>query len=118
MGLRTGDEYQAGLKDDRQVWYDGERFMWLQTMEALALAPVEGAEKNPENGLFYCNESAIQAALRLYQRFCFGDTQRMKSINYEFHDKTEATAMVARILTPPHDRERLAWPEQYRPSAG
>ncbi|MGI9594591.1 MAG: 4-hydroxyphenylacetate 3-hydroxylase C-terminal domain-containing protein, partial [Acidimicrobiales bacterium] len=51
----------------------------------------------------------------LYERFFFGDTQRMKSMNYQFYDKDDATAMVARILTPPHDRERLSWPDHYRP---
>jgi 4-hydroxyphenylacetate 3-monooxygenase len=25
MGLRTGTEYLAGLKDDRQIWYEGRR---------------------------------------------------------------------------------------------
>ena len=25
MGLRTGDEYLAGLKDDREIWYDGKK---------------------------------------------------------------------------------------------
>jgi 4-hydroxyphenylacetate 3-monooxygenase len=167
----------------------GDILMWLQTMESLALAAVEGAEENPDNGLYYCNEAAIMAALRLYpevyprivdhimqlggggyvsipqeatlevadlaidkyykgataeakdkvalfrlawdvvgtswggrqelyERFFFGDSQRMKAMNYEFYDKSEATAMVARILTPPSGPERLAWPEQFRPSAG
>ena len=44
----------------------GDILMWLQTFESLALAAVEGAELNPENGLYYANEAAIQAALRLY----------------------------------------------------
>ncbi len=51
----------------------------------------------------------------LYERFFFGDTQRMKSMNYQFYDKEEATAMVARLLTPPQDRQRLRWPDRYRP---
>lgn len=160
----------------------GDILMWLQTMEALAIAAVEGGEVNPENGIFYCNESAIQAALRLYpevyprivdhlaqlggggyvsipqeatlemadlaidkyykgsaanandkvalfrlawevvgtgwggrqelyERFFFGDTQRMKAANYQFYDKTEATELVARMLKPPQGPERLAWPE-------
>ncbi|MDH3684225.1 MAG: hypothetical protein OEV40_30255, partial [Acidimicrobiia bacterium] len=155
----------------------GDILMWLHTMEALATAAVEGAELNPENGLYYANESAVQAALRLYpevyprivdhlyqlggggyvsipqeatmeiadlaidryyqgatveakdkvalfrlawdvvgtgwggrqelyERFFFGDTQKMKGLNYQFYDKTEATEMVARILTPPNGRER------------
>jgi 4-hydroxyphenylacetate 3-monooxygenase len=164
----------------------GDILMWLQTFESLAIAAVEGAEYNPDNGLYYANEAAINAGLRLYpevypriidhlyqlggggyvsipqeatlevadlaidkyykgataeakdkvalfrlawdivgtgwggrqelyERFFFGDTQRMKSISYQFYDKTEAAALVARILTPPNDRERLAWPDHYRP---
>ncbi|MGF1595502.1 MAG: 4-hydroxyphenylacetate 3-hydroxylase family protein [Acidimicrobiales bacterium] len=164
----------------------GDILMWVNTMESLALAAVEGAELNPANGLCYANESAIQAALRLYpevyprivdhlyqlggggyvsipqektletaelmidkyyqgasieardkvalfrlawdvvgsgwggrqelyERFFFGDTQKMKGLNYQFYDKTEAAAMVARILQPPTDRERLTWPDRYRP---
>lgn len=165
----------------------GDILMWLQTMESLAIAAVEGAELNPKNGLYYANESAIQAALRLYpevypriidhlyqlggggyvsipqektlevadlaidkyykgatveakdkvalfrlawdivgsgwggrqelyERFFFGDTQRMKSINYMMYDKTEATELVARILTPPQGRERIAPPSFGEPS--
>lgn len=164
----------------------GDILMWLQTMESLALAAVEGAEKNPENGLYYANAAAINAALRLYpevypriidhlyqlggggyvsipqeatlevadlaidkyykgatasakdkvqlfrlawdivgsgwggrqelyERFFFGDTQKMKAMNYMGYSKDEATQIVARILTPPNDRERLAWPERFRP---
>ncbi len=166
----------------------GDILMWLQTLESLAIAAVEGAELNPDNGLYYANPSAINAALRLYpeaypriidhlyqlggggyvsipqeatlevaglavdkyyrgataeakdkvalfrlawdvvgsgwggrqelyERFFFGDTQRMKSMNYQFYDKDEAAAMVARILTPPNDRERLAWPARFRPGS-
>ena len=140
----------------------GDILMWLQTMESLAIAAVEGAELNPDNGLYYANEGAINAALRLYpevyprivdhlyqlggggyvsipqeatlekaelmidkyykgatasardkvalfrlawdvvgtswggrqelyERFFFGDTQRMKGLNYQFYDKDEAT---------------------------
>ena len=25
MGLRNGDEYLSGLKDDREIWYDGQQ---------------------------------------------------------------------------------------------
>ncbi len=163
----------------------GDILMWLQTMESLALAAVEGAWVDPANGMYYCNTAAVNAALRLYpevyprivdhlyqlggggyvsipqeatlevadllidkyykgatqdakgkvalfrlawdvvgsgwggrqelyERFFFGDTQKMKGLNYMFYDKTEATEMVARILTPPRDRERLAWPDKYR----
>ncbi len=166
----------------------GDILMWLQTMESLAIAAVEGAELNPKNGLYYANEAAIQAALRLYpevypriidhlyqlggggyvsipqeatlevaelaidkyykgasveakdkvalfrlawdvvgsgwggrqelyERFFFGDTQKMKGLNYQVYDKAEAAAMVARILTPPRDQERLAWPDKYRPAS-
>lgn len=165
----------------------GDILMWLQTMESLAIAAVEGADYNPDNGLYYCNEAAINAALRLYpevyprivdhlyqlggggyvsipqeatlekadlmidkyykgatasakdkvalfrlawdivgtswggrqelyERFFFGDTQKMKGLNYQFYDKDEATAIVARILTPPDGNERLAWPDKYRPA--
>ncbi len=163
----------------------GDILMWLDTMESLAVAAVEGAEQNPENGLYYANDRAIQAALRLYpevypriidhlyqlggggyvsipqeatleladlavdryykgasveakdkvalfrlawdvvgsgwggrqelyERFFFGDTQKMKGRNYLSYDKDEATAMVARILTPPSGRERLAWPDRFQ----
>jgi 4-hydroxyphenylacetate 3-monooxygenase len=166
----------------------GDSLMWLQTMEALALAAVEGAELNPANGLYYANESAIMAALRLYpevyprivdhlyqlggggyvsipqektletaelvidkyyrgaqveakdkvalfrlawdvvgtgwagrqelyERFFFGDTTRMKALSYQFYDKTEAAAIVARLLTPPKGNERLAWPDTFGPGA-
>ncbi len=166
----------------------GDILMWLQTMESLAIAAVEGAELNPDNGLYYANESAVNAALRLYpevyprivdhiyqlggggfvsipqeatlekaelmidkyykgaqveakdkvalfrlawdvvgtswggrqelyERFFFGDTQRMKGLNYQFYAKEEATDLVARILTPPDGAERLTWPDQYRPAA-
>ena len=166
----------------------GDILMWLQTMESLCLAAVEGAELNPDNGLYYANEAAINASLRLYpevyprivdhlyqlggggyvsipqektletaelvidkyyrgaqveardkvalfrlawdvvgsgwggrqelyERFFFGDTTRMKGLNYQFYDKTEATAIVARLLTPPDGTERLSWPEQFRPTA-
>jgi len=57
----------------------------------------------------------------LYERFFFGDTQRMKALNYQFYDKAAATQMVAHILTPPAGRQRLPWPphllEQAGPSA-
>ena len=52
----------------------------------------------------------------LYERFFFGDTQKMKGLSYQMYDKTEATELVARILTPPDGRERLAWPDRYRPA--
>jgi aromatic ring hydroxylase len=25
MGLRTGDQYLAGLADEREIWYDGRQ---------------------------------------------------------------------------------------------
>lgn len=161
----------------------GDILMWLQTMESLAIAAVEGAELNPANGLYYANENAIQAALRLYpevyprivdhlqqlggggyvslpqeatfemaelavdryyqgadvsggdkvalfrlawdvagtgwgsrqelyERFFFGDTQKMKALNYMMYDKAEATDLVARLLQAPVGRERLAWPDR------
>jgi len=165
----------------------GDILMWLQTFESLAIAATEGAEQDPDNGLYYANASAINAALRLYpevyprivdhlyqlggggyvsipqektletaelaidkyykgasrdakdrvqlfrlawdvvgtgwggrqelyERFFFGDTQRMKSLNYQFYDKDEAVQLVTRILQPPDGRQRLAWPEKYRPA--
>jgi probable F420-dependent oxidoreductase len=155
----------------------GDILMWLNTMESLAIAAVEGAELNPANNLYYCNEGAINAALRLYpevypriidhlmqlggggyisipqeatlevadlaidkyykgttsgakdkvalfrlawdivgtswggrqelyERFFFGDSQRMKSLGYQFYDKADATRMVARILQPPQGPKR------------
>jgi 4-hydroxyphenylacetate 3-monooxygenase len=162
----------------------GDILMWLQTMESLAVAAVEGAELNPDNGLYYPNDAAINAALRLYpevypricdhlmqlggggyvsipqeatlevadlaidkyyrgagmdgsakdkvalfrlawdvvgsgwggrqelyERFFFGDTQKMKSLNYQFYDKSAAVELVARILRPPEGRQRLATPD-------
>ena len=47
----------------------------------------------------------------LYERFFFGDTQRMKGLNYQFYDKDEAVKMVSRILQPPQGTERLPWPD-------
>ena len=44
----------------------GDILMYLQIMESLAIAAVEGAQQNPENGLYYCNSNAINAALRLF----------------------------------------------------
>jgi len=163
----------------------GDILMWLQTMESLALAAVEGAEVNPDNGLYYANDAAINAALRLYpevypriidhlyqlggggyvsvpqeatlevaagaldkyyvgssinandkvslfrlawdvagssfggrqelyERFFFGDTQKMKALNYAAYDKAEATQLVANILTPPRGRTRLGLPDRFQ----
>ena len=149
----------------------GDMLMMLQTMEAIAIAAVEGGEEDPRTGVWYANESAIQAGLRLfpefyvrmvdhikqiggsnfmaapsmatlealgpsveryfrgagedgdgkvplfrlawdvvgtsfagrqelYERFFFGDNQVSKSQGYLRYDKTEATAMVARLLDP------------------
>jgi 4-hydroxyphenylacetate 3-monooxygenase len=44
----------------------GDIVTCLQTMESLAIAAVEGAEEDPENGLFYAHEPAILSALRLF----------------------------------------------------
>ena len=41
----------------------------------------------------------------------------MKSLGYMFYDKSEATEIVARLLQPPRDRERLIWPDKYRPTS-
>lgn len=159
----------------------GDILMWLQTFESLAIAAVEGAWQDPDNGLYYANTDAVTASLRLYpevypriidhiyqlggggyvsvphektlevaglaidryfggadkdakgrvqlfrlawdligsswggrqelyERFFFGDTQRMKSLNYQFYDKKQATDMVARLLTPPKGKQRFPLP--------
>jgi 4-hydroxyphenylacetate 3-monooxygenase len=164
----------------------GDILMWLQTFESLAIAAVEGAELNPDNGLYYANTGAINASLRLYpevypriighlyqlggggyvsipqeatldlaelaidryyagatldakgkvglfrlawdligsgwggrqelyERFFFGDTTKMKALNYLSVDKDDAVRIVHRLLQPPDGRERLAWPDQFRP---
>ncbi|MEE9277832.1 MAG: 4-hydroxyphenylacetate 3-hydroxylase N-terminal domain-containing protein [Dehalococcoidia bacterium] len=163
----------------------GDILMWLQTMESMAIAAVEGAEKDPHNGLYYANAATTVAALRLYpeiypriidhiyqlggggyvavpqeatlelaelaidkyfqgasrdgkgrvqlfrlawdligsgwggrqelyERFFFGDTQRMKALNYVFYDKEEAVAMVQRMLQPPRAGEPLPLPDHLR----
>ncbi len=165
----------------------GDILMYLQIMESLAIAAVEGAQQNPENGLYYCNSNAINAALRLfpeayprmidhlkqlggggyvslpqeatlevadlaidkyvrgaevdakekislfrlawdvagsgwggrtelYERFFFGDNTQFKARTYLFYDKTEAAQLVSNILQAPDGRERLRWPDRFRPN--
>ncbi len=53
---------------------------------------------------------------QLYERFFFGDTQKMKALNYMTYDKDEAVAVVNRLLQAPNGSERLAWPDKYRPA--
>lgn len=149
----------------------GDILTMLQTMESIAIAAVEGAAPDPKTGVWYANESAIQAGLRmfpefyvrivdhikqiggsnfmaapstatiealgpaveryfrgvgedgdgkvplfrlawdvvgtsfagrqeLYERFFFGDAQVVRAQNYMRHDKSEAIAVVRRLLDP------------------
>lgn len=149
----------------------GDILTMLQTMESIAIAAVEGAAPDPKTGVWYANESAIQAGLRmfpefyvrivdhikqiggsnfmaapstatiealgpaveryfrgagedgdgkvplfrlawdvvgtsfagrqeLYERFFFGDAQVVRAQNYMRHDKSEAIAVVQRLLDP------------------
>lgn len=166
----------------------GDIVTCLNTMEALAIAAVEGAEKSAENGLYYVNEAAVQAALRLYpefyvrivghikqlggagfmaapdqatfealgqgleryfrgaetdaenrvalfrlawdvvgsswggrqelyERFFFGDTQRMKALLYQGYNLEEAVSMVQRLLEPPQPGRPFALPDREPPAA-
>ena len=149
----------------------GDILTMLQTMESIAIAAVEGATPDSKTGVWYANESAIQAGLRmfpefyvrivdhikqiggsnfmaapstatiealgpaveryfrgagedgdgkvplfrlawdvvgtsfagrqeLYERFFFGDAQVVRAQNYMRHDKSEAIAVVQRLLDP------------------
>ncbi len=165
----------------------GDIVTCLNTMEALAIAAVEGAEQDSRNGLFYANEAAIQASLRLYpefyvrivghikqlggggfmaspdektiealgkgmeryfagaetdahdrvalmrlawdvvgsgwggrqelyERFFFGDAQRMKAMLYQMYSMDEAVETVHRILEPPTPNKPFALPHERPPS--
>ncbi len=53
MGLRTGAQYLAGLKDDREIWYDGKRIEDPTTEPglrntALTVAQYYDMQCNPE----------------------------------------------------------------------
>ncbi len=43
----------------------GEFAMFLENLECLAIAAVEGAEQDPTNGLWYANTKAMRTAIRL-----------------------------------------------------
>jgi len=47
----------------------GDIVTMLQTLESIALAAVEGAVKNPDDGVWYCNHNAIVAGLRLFPEY-------------------------------------------------
>ncbi len=49
----------------------------------------------------------------LYERFFFGDRTRMRAGLYMGYDKTEAIAMVRRMLEPPKPGEPLPLPERF-----
>jgi 4-hydroxyphenylacetate 3-monooxygenase len=44
----------------------GDFVLYLQNLESLAIAAVEGAIQDPKNGLWYANPKAITAGLRLF----------------------------------------------------
>ena len=52
----------------------------------------------------------------LYERFFFGDNTQFKARTYLFYDKTEAAQLVSNILQAPDGRERLRWPDRFRPN--
>jgi 4-hydroxyphenylacetate 3-monooxygenase len=47
----------------------GEMSVWLMNLESLAVAAVEGAEQNPENGLWYCHLNTLRTSLRLLPEY-------------------------------------------------
>jgi 4-hydroxyphenylacetate 3-monooxygenase len=47
----------------------GKFALYLTNLEALAIAAVEGAEPDPETGVWYCNPKALTAAVRLFQQW-------------------------------------------------
>lgn len=57
----------------------GDITTYLMTMESLALAAVEGAFQ-AENGFWYCNPAAINAALRLYPDFYVQIVDHLKQL--------------------------------------
>jgi len=44
----------------------GEFATWLEALEALYTAAIEGAFRDPDNGLFYPNRKAVMSAIRLF----------------------------------------------------
>ena len=53
----------------------------------------------------------------LYERFFFGDTQRMKSMLYQTYSLDEAVETVRRILEPPQPGKPFALPHERPPTA-
>jgi aromatic ring hydroxylase len=52
----------------------------LQTLESIAIAAVEGAVENPDNGVWYCNANAITAGLRLFPEYYVQIIDHIKQI--------------------------------------
>ncbi len=44
----------------------GDFTVWLMNLESLAIAAVEDAEQDPENGLWYANKNVLRTSLRLF----------------------------------------------------
>ncbi len=58
----------------------GEIVTMLQTLESIAIAAVEGSFKDPANGVWYCNTSAILAGLRLFPEYYVQIIDHIKQI--------------------------------------
>ncbi len=58
----------------------GEIVTMLQTLESIAIAAVEGAVENPDNGVWYCNANAITAGLRLFPEYYVQIVDHIKQI--------------------------------------
>ena len=58
----------------------GEIVTMLQTLESIAIAAVEGAVENPDNGVWYCNANAITAGLRLFPEYYVQIIDHIKQI--------------------------------------
>ena len=58
----------------------GEIVTMLQTLESIAIAAVEGAVENPDNGVWYCNANAITAGLRLFPDYYVQIIDHIKQI--------------------------------------
>ena len=58
----------------------GEIVTMLQTLESIAIAAVEGAVENPDNGVWYCNSNAIQSGLRLFPEYYVQIIDHIKQI--------------------------------------
>ncbi len=58
----------------------GDILTMLQTMESIAVAAVEAAQPDPKTGVWYANESAIQAGLRMFPEFYVRIVDHIKQI--------------------------------------